>query len=69
LHDFAQVLGLERRWFQNKPSGQHYDLSKNKRDQAIQLGALPVTAKEMLLKCSLRLRNMRDKKRQHEREV
>ena len=38
LHEFARKLGLKREWFQNK-SAPHYDLTANKRRQAIELGA------------------------------
>lgn len=51
LHDFAAQLGLRRSWFQDKPSGVHYDISKNKRYQAIRLGAVAVTTREMLRLC------------------
>lgn len=43
LHDFARRLGLQRSWFQSKsdrPDHDHYDLTKNKRRQAIELGAI-----------------------------
>lgn len=55
LHDFALRLGLKKTWFQDKPSRKHYDLSANKRKQAIAMGAVAVTSKEMLQKCSERL--------------
>lgn len=64
LHDFAAKLGLKRSWFQDKPSGKHYDLSQNKRWQAIRLGAVPVTSREMLRKCSPRLAAIMDDKPQ-----
>lgn len=60
LHDFALKLGLKRSWFQNKPSGAHYDLSQNKRWQAIRLGAIAVSSREMLRKCSPRLAAIMD---------
>jgi hypothetical protein len=56
LHAFAARLGLQRRWFQNKASGPHYDLSQNKRWQAIRLGATPVTTREMVRICILKER-------------
>jgi len=55
LHDFAMRLGLKRGWFQDKPSGAHYDLSQNKRFQAIRLGAVAVSGRELLLRCSPRM--------------
>ena len=39
LHEFASKLGLKRSWFQNG-SAPHYDLSKEKRAQALKLGAI-----------------------------
>jgi hypothetical protein len=51
LHEFAARLGLRRSWYQpgrprsdGRPSPfGHYDLTAGKRQQAIQLGARPVT--------------------------
>lgn len=51
LHEFAQRLGLKRAWFQNKPGHPHYDISSNKRKQAIKMGAVNCTAREMNEKC------------------
>lgn len=49
LHEMADKLGLKRSWFQNHPRYPHYDLTKNKRKQAIAAGAveqrMPVKAK------------------------
>jgi hypothetical protein len=39
LHAFAARLGLQRAWFQ-PGSTPHYDLTPNKRAQALQLGAV-----------------------------
>jgi hypothetical protein len=39
LHDFADRLGLKRSWFQSRKIVPHYDLTKNKRLQALRLGA------------------------------
>jgi Protein of unknown function (DUF4031) len=49
LHAMADRLGLKRAWFQSKagkPWHDHYDLTRLKRDQAIRLGAIPVTWRE-----------------------
>jgi hypothetical protein len=44
LHEFAATLGLKRRWFQDKERGLwHYDVTARKRDQAIRLGAQPIS--------------------------
>lgn len=51
LHNFAARLDLKRSWFQNKPGHPHYDLSKNKRQQAIRLGAQAVSGVEMVRRC------------------
>lgn len=43
LHAFATRLGLKRSWFQSKPGRpeyDHYDLTRNKRDLALKLGAI-----------------------------
>ena len=39
LHAFAKSIGLRREWYQGKQFP-HYDLTKNKRAQAIQAGAI-----------------------------
>ncbi len=46
LHAFAERLGLKRSWFQNRQDAPHYDVSENKREQAIRLGAKSVDALE-----------------------
>lgn len=57
LHAFADRLGLRREWFQPgnpqarpgsfSAEGWHYDLTVGKREQAIRLGALPVSRQEL----------------------
>lgn len=61
LHEFAQRLGLKREWFQRpkgfgsippKPESRaaqnwHYDLTAPKRTQAVRMGAVAVTSREM----------------------
>jgi Protein of unknown function (DUF4031) len=49
LHAMADRLGLKRSWFQCKPGKpwhDHYDLTRDKRDQAIQLGTVSLTWRE-----------------------
>ena len=54
LHEFAEQLGLRRSYFQpGRPRGDgspsphwHYDVTAGKRQQAIRLGAQPVTCRE-----------------------
>ena len=44
LHALAQQLGIPRRAFQ----GDHYDVPAEMRDDAITLGAMPVTGRELI---------------------
>ncbi|MGH8892991.1 MAG: DUF4031 domain-containing protein [Actinomycetes bacterium] len=44
LHELAQQLGIPRRGFQ----GDHYDVPAELRDDAIALGAQPVTGRELI---------------------
>jgi hypothetical protein len=43
LHAFAQQLGIPRRAFQDKTSGAHYDVPAGLREEAIRLGATPIS--------------------------
>jgi hypothetical protein len=44
LHTFAARIGLSRAWFQDKPGGLwHYDVTANKRRQAIAAGAVEIS--------------------------
>jgi len=42
LHEFAKRLGLRRSWFQNDERLPHYDVTENKRREAVRLGAVEV---------------------------
>jgi hypothetical protein len=44
LHGLADALGIPRRAFQ----GDHYDLPADLRDRAVELGAEPVTGRELI---------------------
>lgn len=44
LHAFAVCLGLKRSWFQDKTIP-HYDLTANKRREAMKLGAKEIDTK------------------------
>lgn len=44
LHEFAALLGLERKWFQ----GDHYDIPADYRERALELGAEPVDARDLV---------------------
>ncbi len=46
LHEFAARLGIPRRAFQ----GDHYDIPAHLREEAIDLGAVPVTSREIVLR-------------------
>jgi hypothetical protein len=43
LHAMAEALGIPRRAFQDKTSGAHYDVTVSLREQAIALGAIPIS--------------------------
>jgi hypothetical protein len=47
LHAFARELGLPRHRFQDHPRHPHYDLMPSSRAQAVALGAVEVTTREM----------------------
>ncbi|MDP9392962.1 MAG: DUF4031 domain-containing protein [Actinomycetota bacterium] len=57
LHDFAGELGIPRHAFQ----GDHYDIPDVLRPEAIELGALDVTGRELILR--LRASGLRRPKR------
>jgi hypothetical protein len=44
LHAFAEQLGIPRRAFQ----GDHYDVPTDYRERAIELGAVPITSRELV---------------------
>lgn len=48
LHIFARNISLKRCWFQTNTIP-HYDLTPNKRAQAIRLGALEITDKRLVM--------------------
>lgn len=52
LHAFAAKLGLRREWAQLRPkaSAAHYDLIPSKRALAVRLGAIEVTARELVMR-------------------
>jgi hypothetical protein len=52
LHELAAGIGIRREWFQNNKVHPHYDLTPNKRQAAIAAGAVPVSAMEMVKRCS-----------------
>jgi hypothetical protein len=48
LHQMAEAIGIQRRWFQNKKDFPHYDISKSKKALAIQNGAVEITPQELV---------------------
>jgi hypothetical protein len=49
LNAMAGRLGMRREWLQSRPGRpwrDHYDLPRAQREQAIQLGAIPITWRE-----------------------
>jgi hypothetical protein len=44
LHQFASQLGIPRRVFQ----GDHYDVSADYRERAIELGAVPISSRQLV---------------------
>lgn len=46
LHEMAKKIGIARRWYQ----GDHYDIAMSKRALAIELGAVPITLRELAMK-------------------
>jgi hypothetical protein len=52
LHAFAARIGLRRAWAQLRPqaSAAHYDLTPRRRALAVQLGAVEVTSRELVLR-------------------
>ena len=48
LHTFARRLGLKRTWFQKHQWLPHYDLTRNKRVQAIRMGAINIDRNKLV---------------------
>ena len=48
LHNMADIIGVNKRHFQNHSKYPHYDICKSKRDLAIKHGAIEVTTKELI---------------------
>ena len=48
LHQMADKIGINRKWFQNKPRFPHYDIAKSKKALAIQHGAVEVTPQQLV---------------------
>lgn len=55
LHAMADKIGVDRRWFQDKSSGPHYDITMTKRALAVKAGAVEITLRQcsaMSLECA-----------------
>lgn len=50
LHEMADKIGVNRKWFQGKQPWLHYDICLSKKKLAIRYGAIEITAREMVLK-------------------
>jgi hypothetical protein len=48
LHAFAARIGMKREWFQGHSSLGHYDLTANRRKQAVKLGAVEIPPQEVV---------------------
>lgn len=48
LHDFARRVGLRPEWYQDHPTRWHYDVAPLLRREAVKLGAVEVTTREMV---------------------
>jgi hypothetical protein len=46
LHEMANKIGIARKWYQ----GDHYDISMSKRAEAVRLGAVEITLRELAIK-------------------
>jgi hypothetical protein len=57
LHDFARRLGIPERGFDRD----HYDVPQEWYDEAVGLGAVPVTSRELIVR--LRVAGLRRRKR------
>ena len=48
LHEMADRIGMARKWYQREASTPHYDISKEKRAEAIAAGATQVDRRGMV---------------------
>ena len=49
LHEMAKKIGIRRAWFQSKGKYPHYDICKSKRAEAVALGAIEVSSRELVV--------------------
>lgn len=50
LHSMADQIGVSRRYFQDKTKYHHYDICLTKKRQALKLGAIEISSRELILK-------------------
>lgn len=48
LHEMADKIGIQRKWYQANASTPHYDICKAKRMLSIQFGAKEVNRKQLV---------------------
>jgi hypothetical protein len=51
LNAMADKIGVQRKWFQAKPSGDHYDIAMSKRKLAVKHGAVEITQRQCAGMC------------------
>jgi Protein of unknown function (DUF4031) len=54
LHQMADKIGIQRKWFQNKGTDKHsphYDICKSKKQLALQKGATELNDREIIRRC------------------
>lgn len=52
----ARLIGMQSRWIQRSGTPhEHFDVAKGKREQAIALGAVPITLRECAMMCRRRV--------------
>lgn len=48
LHQMADSIGIKRAWYQKHKRLPHYDISQSKRKQAVDIGAVEITARQLI---------------------
>ena len=56
LHAMADQIGVARKWFQRKASGDHYDIALSKRALAVSFDAREITLRQCAAMCRNRRR-------------
>lgn len=50
LHEMADIIGVNRKWFQSHTKYPHYDICLSKKKIALEHGAIECSKKELVLK-------------------